>query len=95
MIGGGVGFGLMTQQRAEQVDAVLDGSNPDELTRAETSEIAAQGDRFRAGQIGSLAGGGVVLVAGAALLVTGLRRKRQSNLSVFPVGRTLTLRGSF
>ncbi len=95
MIAGGVGFGIVANRRADRVSQVLDSDNPQGLTRAETVGLAQEADRLRALQIGSIAGGGAMAIVGAALLTTGIRRRRQSQLTLLPTGRGLAVRGVF
>ena len=96
MVGGGIGFGVPAGRRADRVDDVLTLDNPEDLSRAQSEQIAAQGDRFRTLQVASLAVGGALSVAGVVVLARGLqRRARAERLSVLPSPSGVVLVGRF
>ncbi len=77
-IGGGVGFGIAARRNSDRVADLSDGQNPDRLTLREAEDLEARGRDFETLQIVSLVTGATVTTLGAALLVTGLRRRAKS-----------------
>mgnify|MGYP001452706637 CR=1 FL=1 len=77
-LGGGIGFGIAAQRRSDDVLSIQEDGNPDGATRAETETIADEGRRFETLQIAFAAGGGVLVVAGAALLAVGFANKKHN-----------------
>lgn len=75
-IAGGLGFGLTARRASDRVDALGNGRNPERLDLTEAENLDARGKDLEALQIASLATGGVMIAIGAALLGTGLARRR-------------------
>jgi len=99
-LGGGIGAGLAAQRRSDDVAAVFEDGNPDQLGLADTRALDSEGKRFETIQIATVVVGGVVAVTGAALLLVG-HKKRKSSAGATPtaaVGRNfagVALRGRF
>ena len=77
-LGGGIGFGVAAQRRSDDVFFIQEEGNPDGATRAETKTLADEGKTFETLQIAFAATGGVLVVAGAALLAVGLANKKHN-----------------
>lgn len=77
-LGGGIAFGVLAKRRSDDLDAVQNGGNPDEVSFDDAQALESDGKRFETVQIGMAAGGAAVAVVGGALLAVGLlRRKKQ------------------
>ena len=66
------------QAAADDVNAVYEDGNPDDLTATETEARHEDGRSANVGQIVTLAGGGVLAVAGIALLTLGIVKKKKA-----------------
>ena len=88
-IGGGVGFGATAADRSQQVDDVLNGGNPDNLTLAQTRKLDDEGRQAETLQIVMASAGAAVGVVGIALLAVGLnKRKKGASMKLEAVGPT-------
>lgn len=75
-LSGGLTFGILAQQRADELDSAQFGGNPDRLTFDQIQDIETEGRRFEIAQISTIAIGSAVAVAGASILGVGLHRRR-------------------
>lgn len=73
--GGGTAFGLKTTRHSTMVDEVFQG-NKDELTFDQAMQEFDDGRSAQTLQIASFATGGVLLAAGAALMIVGFKRRK-------------------
>jgi tetratricopeptide (TPR) repeat protein len=83
-VGGGVGFGLAARRRADTIDALASGSNPDRLTLAQAEDIHARGRDFEALQITFIVSGSALALIGTSLLAGGLVQRKRA-LALAPV----------
>ncbi len=78
-LGGGVGFGFAARSKSLQVEDVVSGGNPDGLTLSEAQQLEDDGRRLETLQVVMAATGAAVAITGVALLVVGLRRKKEAS----------------
>ena len=82
MIAGGVIGGLGVGGLAVMISGMVIGNKNDDISDLPTNDFDTRADRFRMGRLGNTlaiaggVGGGVLLGAGVALLVVGLKKKR-------------------
>lgn len=74
---GAVIFGMQAKNKSDQVDAVVNGGNPDALTYGQTLDLDDQGRRAEMLQFAMAAVGGTITVTGAVLLAVGLKKKSE------------------
>lgn len=78
-LGGGLGFGMVALDRADQVDEVNQGGNPQGLTLSEAETLEQEGQQAQTLQITMIAVGAAVGITGVALLAVGLSKKAKAS----------------
>ncbi|MBL8942297.1 MAG: hypothetical protein JNK45_04070 [Myxococcales bacterium] len=91
-LAGGLGFGLAARRHSRRIDRLGDGSNPERLGLAEAEDLDARGRDLESLQIASVAAGAALVVLGAALLTTGLVRRRAAARNDHVTAHVLGLR---
>lgn len=89
-IGGGVGFGIAARRNSDTIDSLLNGSNTDRLSLSEAEDVDALGKDYEILQITSIAAGGAIALAGAAVLTTGLIKQRRERLKLNAIAPHMT-----
>lgn len=77
-IGGGAGFGVQAADRADQVDAVQNGGNPQGLSVKETKALDDEGKQAQTLQIVMISAGAAVGLVGVALLAVGISKNKKA-----------------
>lgn len=103
-LGGGLGFGIAASSRSNDVQAITNDDNPDDLRFADAESLDQEGRRFETLQITAIAVGSALAIGGAAMLAVGTRQKRlawldhnglRAGMSATPSSAHITLGGHF
>lgn len=77
--GAGTALGLAAKGRSDDVDAVMNGGNPNDLTAEQTQTLEDEGFALQTGQIISIAAGGALAIGGIVMLAVGAKRNKSGS----------------
>jgi tetratricopeptide (TPR) repeat protein len=77
-LGGGIGFGIVARKRGRELDDIQSGGNPQDKTLDDARDIERAGKRAETMQFALAVTGGVITIAGAAMLAVGVHRQRKA-----------------
>ena len=95
-IGGGTGFGVALANKNEELDAIVNGGNPQQVGYAQAQQLEREADRLRTLQWVTIGVGSGMAVTGAVLLGVGLDRRADARrIAVTPHPQGISIRGRF
>lgn len=102
VIAGATGFGLVIQDKNDELDTIVNGGNPEEVSFMDASDTSDDAKRLRTAMWITVGASSAVAVLGASLLAVGLTRRSRKNrggvaMSAWggPFGGGLALRGRY